>query len=141
MKSHVIVFPGSNCDRDIAVAIKNISGHAPEMLWHKETSIHSSDLIVIPGGFSYGDYLRCGAIASTSPIMKDVVKTNQDMTHQKNEEYPSTTVLWVLVHGLFEDRHYLQIFHYQSVLLLYNHEFLKYHNLCYFDIFENFFLQ
>ena len=78
MKSHVIVFPGSNCDRDIAVAIKNISGHAPEMLWHKETSIHSSDLIVIPGGFSYGDYLRCGAIASTSPIMKDVVKKAND---------------------------------------------------------------
>lgn len=78
MKSHVIVFPGSNCDRDIAVAIKNISGHVPEMLWHKETSIHSSDLIVIPGGFSYGDYLRCGAIASTSPIMKDVVKKAND---------------------------------------------------------------
>ena len=74
MKAHVIVFPGSNCDRDIAVAIRNISGHAPEMTWHKETSIHSSDLIIVPGGFSYGDYLRCGAIASTSPIMKDVVK-------------------------------------------------------------------
>ena len=74
MKSHVIVFPGSNCDRDIAVSIKNISGNAPEMVWHKETSINSSDLIVVPGGFSYGDYLRCGAIASTSPIMKDVVK-------------------------------------------------------------------
>ena len=74
MKSHVIVFPGSNCDRDVAVAIKNISGQKPEMLWHKETSINHSDLIVIPGGFSYGDYLRCGAMASTSPIMQDVVK-------------------------------------------------------------------
>ncbi len=74
MKSHVIVFPGSNCDRDIAVAIKNISGQQPEMLWHKETSIDNSDLIVVPGGFSYGDYLRCGAMASTSPIMQDVVK-------------------------------------------------------------------
>ena len=74
MKSHVIVFPGSNCDRDVAVAIKNISGHKPEMLWHKETSINYSDLIVVPGGFSYGDYLRCGAMASTSPIMQDVVK-------------------------------------------------------------------
>jgi|TARA_B100001540_G_scaffold293744_1_gene293108 phosphoribosylformylglycinamidine synthase I len=74
MKSHVIVFPGSNCDRDVAVAIKNISGQKPEMLWHKETSIDHSDLIVVPGGFSYGDYLRCGAMASTSPIMQDVVK-------------------------------------------------------------------
>ena len=74
MKSHVIVFPGSNCDRDVAVAIKNISGHQPQMIWHKETSIDQSDLIVVPGGFSYGDYLRCGAMASTSPIMQDVVK-------------------------------------------------------------------
>ena len=78
MKSHVIVFPGSNCDRDIAVSIKNISGNTPEMIWHKETSIDASDLIVVPGGFSYGDYLRCGAIASTSPIMKDVVKKAND---------------------------------------------------------------
>ena len=78
MKSHVIVFPGSNCDRDIAVSIKNIIGNAPEMVWHKETSIDTSDLIVVPGGFSYGDYLRCGAIASTSPIMKDVVKKAND---------------------------------------------------------------
>ncbi len=74
MKSHVIVFPGSNCDRDVAVAIKNISGDQPQMVWHKETSISQSDLIVVPGGFSYGDYLRCGAMASTSPIMQDVVK-------------------------------------------------------------------
>ena len=74
MKSHVIVFPGSNCDRDVAVAIKNISGHQPQMIWHKETSIDQSELIVVPGGFSYGDYLRCGAMASTSPIMQDVVK-------------------------------------------------------------------
>ena len=78
MKSHVIVFPGSNCDRDIAVSIKNISGNAPEMVWHKETTINTSDLIVVPGGFSYGDYLRCGAIASISPIMKDVFKKAND---------------------------------------------------------------
>ena len=73
MKSHVIVFPGSNCDRDVAVAIKNISGQKPEMLWHKETSIDHSDLIVVPGGFSYGDYLRCGSIASKSKIIKSVI--------------------------------------------------------------------
>jgi len=78
MKSHVIVFPGSNCDRDIAVTIKNISDNIPEMVWHKETSIDTSDLIIVPGGFSYGDYLRCGAIASTSPIMKDIVKKAND---------------------------------------------------------------
>jgi len=74
MKSHVIVFPGSNCDRDVAVAIERISGSAPEMIWHKNTSFADSDLIVVPGGFSYGDYLRCGAIASTSPIINEVVK-------------------------------------------------------------------
>ena len=78
MKSHVIVFPGSNCDRDVAVAIKNISGHQPQMVWHKETSIDQSDLIVVPGGFSYGDYLRGGAMASTSPIMQDVVKNAKE---------------------------------------------------------------
>ena len=74
MKSKVIVFPGSNCDRDVAVAIKKISGSEPQMVWHKETSLSNSDLIIIPGGFSYGDYLRCGAIASTSPIINEVVK-------------------------------------------------------------------
>jgi len=74
MKSKVIVFPGSNCDRDVAVAIRKISGSEPEMVWHKETSLSNSDLIIVPGGFSYGDYLRCGAIASTSPIINEVVK-------------------------------------------------------------------
>ena len=74
MKSKVIVFPGSNCDRDVAVAIKQISGSEPQMVWHKETSLSNSDLIIVPGGFSYGDYLRCGAIASTSPIIYEVVK-------------------------------------------------------------------
>ena len=74
MKSNVIVFPGSNCDRDVAVAIKKISGSTPDMTWHKNTSLDKTDLIVVPGGFSYGDYLRCGAIASTSPIINEVVK-------------------------------------------------------------------
>ena len=74
MKTHVIVFPGSNCDRDVAVAIENISGSKPDMVWHKNTSIQESDLIVVPGGFSYGDYLRCGAIASTSPVINEVIK-------------------------------------------------------------------
>ena len=74
MKSHVIVFPGSNCDRDVAVAIKNISGSTPEMVWHKNTSIQESDLIVVPGGFSYGDYQRRRAIASTSPPITELIK-------------------------------------------------------------------
>ena len=74
MKTHVVVFPGSNCDRDVAVAIEKIIGSLPKMVWHKDTSIDQSDLIVVPGGFSYGDYLRCGAMASTSPIMKSIIE-------------------------------------------------------------------
>lgn len=75
MRSAVIVFPGSNCDRDIAVAIRDASGKAPVMVWHKETALPAGlDLIAVPGGFSFGDYLRCGAIAARSPIMRDVVR-------------------------------------------------------------------
>ncbi|MGI9412604.1 MAG: phosphoribosylformylglycinamidine synthase subunit PurQ, partial [Hyphomicrobiales bacterium] len=73
MKAHVIVFPGSNCDRDVAVSLEQAMGRPPEMLWHGETEVPQTDLIVLPGGFSYGDYLRCGAIAAQSPIMRDVV--------------------------------------------------------------------
>jgi phosphoribosylformylglycinamidine synthase len=73
MKASVIVFPGSNCDRDVKVAIERITGFAPTMVWHGDASVPSSDLIVLPGGFSYGDYLRCGAMAAHSPIMKDVI--------------------------------------------------------------------
>jgi phosphoribosylformylglycinamidine synthase len=73
MKASVIVFPGSNCDRDVKVAIERITGFAPNMVWHGDASVPSSDLIVLPGGFSYGDYLRCGAMAAHSPIMKDVI--------------------------------------------------------------------
>ena len=73
MKTHVIVFPGSNCDRDVAVAIQNIIGTSPEMVWHKDSTIKLSDLIVVPGGFSYGDYLRCGSMASKSKIMNSVI--------------------------------------------------------------------
>ena len=74
MKSAVIVFPGSNCDRDLAVAIRDISGTAPVMVWHRETSLPEGiDLIAVPGGFSYGDYLRSGAMAARSPVMSAVV--------------------------------------------------------------------
>ncbi len=72
MKSAVIVFPGSNCDRDVQVALAAASGRAPEMVWHGDTDIPAVDLIVVPGGFSYGDYLRSGAMAAHSPAMREV---------------------------------------------------------------------
>ena len=72
MKSSVIIFPGSNCDRDMDVALKNF-GFKNQMIWHNDNSIPKSDLIVLPGGFSYGDYLRCGSIASKSKIIKSVI--------------------------------------------------------------------
>jgi phosphoribosylformylglycinamidine synthase len=73
MKSSVIVFPGSNCDRDVAVALEKMQ-FKNKMVWHKETKLPKSDLIVIPGGFSYGDYLRSGAIAGKSLIINEVIK-------------------------------------------------------------------
>ena len=73
MKSSVIVFPGSNCDRDIAKALEKMQ-FKNQMVWHKETDLPKSDLIVIPGGFSYGDYLRSGAIAGKSLIIDEVIK-------------------------------------------------------------------
>ena len=74
MKSTVIVFPASNCDRDAAVALKAATGAAPQMVWHQEPSLEATDLIVLPGGFSYGDYLRAGAMAARSPVMEAVVE-------------------------------------------------------------------
>ena len=73
MKSAVLVFPGSNCDRDLAVAIEQVTGRAPAMVWHRESELpDGTGLVAIPGGFSYGDYLRSGAMAARSPIMKAV---------------------------------------------------------------------
>jgi len=74
MKASVIVFPGSNCDRDAAVALKAAMGAAPTMVWHGDSELPNSDLILLPGGFSYGDYLRSGAMAAHSPIMREVVR-------------------------------------------------------------------
>jgi phosphoribosylformylglycinamidine synthase len=72
--SAVITFPGSNCDRDMAVALEKVSGTAPHRVWHGDSELPQGlDFIAVPGGFSYGDYLRCGAIASRSPIMQAVV--------------------------------------------------------------------
>ena len=73
MNSSVIIFPGSNCDRDIATALEKMQ-FKNQMVWHKETKLPKSDLVVIPGGFSYGDYLRSGAIAGKSLIIKEVIK-------------------------------------------------------------------
>jgi phosphoribosylformylglycinamidine synthase len=73
MKAAVIVFPGSNCDRDVKVALEQSCGRPVDMVWHKDTALPDGlDLIVLPGGFSYGDYLRCGAVAAHSPIMREV---------------------------------------------------------------------
>ncbi len=74
MKAAVIVFPGSNCDRDLAVAIRDITGAAPAMVWHTDTALPLGlDLIALPGGFSYGDYLRSGAMSARSPVMQAVI--------------------------------------------------------------------
>ena len=74
MNAAVIVFPGSNCDRDLAVAIRDVSGRAPTMVWHGDAELPAGlDLIAIPGGFSYGDYLRSGAMAARSPVMRAVI--------------------------------------------------------------------
>ena len=74
MKTAVIVFPGSNCDRDLAVALEQVTGRAPVMVWHKDSALPDRiDFIGLPGGFSYGDYLRSGAMAARSPIVRAVI--------------------------------------------------------------------
>ena len=77
MKSAVIVFPASNCDRDAQTALKALTGKDPHMVWHQDSALPDVDLVVLPGGFSYGDYLRCGAMASQSVVMK-AVKAHAD---------------------------------------------------------------
>jgi phosphoribosylformylglycinamidine synthase subunit PurQ / glutaminase len=73
MNASVIVFPGSNCDRDVKVALEKVTGAPVSLVWHGDAVVPASDLIVLPGGFAYGDYLRTGAMAAHSPIMRDVV--------------------------------------------------------------------
>ncbi len=77
MKFGVIVFPGSNCDRDVEYVTRDILKQPTRMVWHEETDISDLDVVIVPGGFSYGDYLRCGAIARFSPVMQQVVKSAQ----------------------------------------------------------------
>ena len=75
MKTAVITFPASNCNRDAAVALEKVTGEKPVMVWHRESELPQGiEFVVLPGGFSYGDYLRCGAMASRSPIVKDLVE-------------------------------------------------------------------
>ncbi|CAD5912034.1 Phosphoribosylformylglycinamidine synthase subunit PurQ [Planktothrix agardhii] len=74
MKFGVIVFPGSNCDRDVAWVTQGLLGQPTRMIWHEDTDLSDIDVVVIPGGFSYGDYLRCGAIARFSPIMRSTIE-------------------------------------------------------------------
>ena len=69
MRAAIVVFPGINRERDMAIALEQSTGHKPRMIWHKETELGDVDLVVLPGGFSYGDYLRCGAMAALSPVM------------------------------------------------------------------------
>ncbi len=73
LRVSIIVFPGSNCDRDMMVAIEQLTSRRPALVWHKEASLDAADLVIIPGGFSFGDYLRCGALAGRSPIMNAVL--------------------------------------------------------------------
>ncbi len=72
MKSAIIHFPGINREHDMFMALENITGFSPHLVWHTQTTLPDVDLVVVPGGFSYGDYLRCGAIAARSPIMSDI---------------------------------------------------------------------
>src|ERR687885_3028459 len=74
MKFGIVVFPGSNCDRDVAYVTQSLLAQPTRMVWHQETDISDLDVVVLPGGFSYGDYLRCGAIAQFSPVMRQVVE-------------------------------------------------------------------
>ncbi|MDX2289479.1 MAG: phosphoribosylformylglycinamidine synthase subunit PurQ [Hyphomicrobiaceae bacterium] len=76
-RASVIVFPGSNCDRDVKVALEAVTGRPAQMVWHQDSEVPASDVIVLPGGFSYGDYLRCGAMAAHSTIMRDVIAKAQ----------------------------------------------------------------
>ena len=81
MKASVIVFPGSNCDRDVAVSLEQAMGQKPNMVWHADSELPPSDLIVIPGGFSYGDYLRCGAIAGNAHFIRPVKEAAEKRRH------------------------------------------------------------
>lgn len=77
MKAAIILFPGTNREKDMEMALTHVTGQAPRIVWHKESTLPECDLMVLPGGFSYGDYLRCGAMAAHSPIMQEVIARAQ----------------------------------------------------------------
>ena len=92
IRAAVITFPGSNCDRDLAVAMEAVFGQPVLRVWHQETELPKLDLIGVPGGFSYGDYLRCGAMAARSPVMREVVRCAPCLTSSRAlEPSPWTT--------------------------------------------------
>ena len=72
MRAAVVIFPGSNRERDLCTALERTTGHQPALVWHRDATLPETDLIILPGGFAYGDYLRCGAMAAHSPIMREV---------------------------------------------------------------------
>ncbi|XSG82806.1 MAG: phosphoribosylformylglycinamidine synthase subunit PurQ [Methyloligella sp. ZOD6] len=80
MKAAVVVFPGSNCDRDAKTVLEQVTGMSPAMVWHGDAELPKADLIVLPGGFSYGDYLRSGAMAAHSPVMREVIARAKEGT-------------------------------------------------------------
>ena len=73
MRTAILIFPGSNCDRDMMVAVERITGRRPALVWHKDRQLDPVDIVIIPGGFSFGDYLRCGALAARAPAMEAVI--------------------------------------------------------------------
>ena len=75
MRVAILVFPGSNCDRDMMVAVETITGRRPALVWHKDSQMDPVDLIILPGGFSFGDYLRCGALAARAPVVEAMLDT------------------------------------------------------------------
>ena len=94
MKSAVIVFPGSNCDRDAQTALRQVTGQEPAMVWHKDGALPDGlDLIVLPGGFSYGDYLRSGAMAAASPMRRAMSAGGKWRTRRPKARF-SATVRW-----------------------------------------------
>ena len=94
MKFGIVVFPGSNCDHDAYHAVKEVLGAPAELLWHKDRTLKDADVVVLPGGFSYGDYLRCGAIARFSPVMDEVIDEPGASRSSIGEELENCRLAW-----------------------------------------------
>ena len=94
MRIAILVFPGSNCDRDMMVAIERLTGRRPSLVWHKESSLDLIDLAIIPGGFSFGDYLRCGALAARASceLIKSVLHGARSAEPKTSQNFCTTSV-------------------------------------------------